>query len=200
MNKCNIVVYNTGHCGNIVKYLLSLHEDTFPLTTPYRSDPFKKITSDHAWDKFELSLYKTPAEWYELFFNQSKYKTITIAEHSYNVVGESHQFTNFDELQYIGIRAGKVFHKYDHKWKHKQNLLVNRIDYPFTPITKSHVEQFDRDYDPYMINIDNFVQGEEKFLAEYRKLLTHLKYHIDNDTINSALSLYRNWYKARGFD
>lgn len=47
---------------------------------------------------------------------------------------------------------------------------------------------------PFVINFDAFLKGEETFVAEYERIHTHFPapMHLDD-----ALELYRDWYIAR---
>jgi len=54
--------------------------------------------------------------------------------------------------------------------------------------------QFTLDYDPYIINLDNYFIGESNFLDEYTKLMNYLEIPAQVDL---ALQLYRGWIESR---
>jgi hypothetical protein len=54
--------------------------------------------------------------------------------------------------------------------------------------------QFTKDYDPYIINLDNYFIGESNFLAEYTKLMDYLEIPAQ---VELALPLYRGWIRSR---
>jgi len=54
-----------------------------------------------------------------------------------------------------------------------------------------------KDYNPYSFNFDCFMEGEESFIEEYKKLLIHLRYKHDETVLQDAVTLYRGWHDAR---
>jgi hypothetical protein len=56
---------------------------------------------------------------------------------------------------------------------------------------------FRKDYKPYSFNHDCFIEGEESFIEEYKKLLIHLRYKHDETVLQDAVTLYRGWHDAR---
>ena len=53
------------------------------------------------------------------------------------------------------------------------------------------IEKYKKNFNPYVVNHDCFLEGEESFLSEYKQLLTHLNYPHDENILNDALTLYR---------
>jgi hypothetical protein len=54
--------------------------------------------------------------------------------------------------------------------------------------------KFVREYNPYIINLDNYFIRESNFLVEYTKLMNHLGIPTQDEL---ALELYRDWIEAR---
>ena len=62
------------------------------------------------------------------------------------------------------------------------------------PDEENKNSQFTKDYNPYVINLDNYFIGESNFLEEYTKLMNHLGIPTQDEL---ALELYRDWIEAR---
>ena len=213
MKMCNIVVYNVGYGGNIIRFLLSLHPNTFLLAPKGDVDvtkprheiySFKNLQWKYGtWANYERSQdwgKISTSEWISSFLAQDKYDTLTVADHP-DEATDHQQLEQFDKINYLTVGISK---KYDDQiysflrsndtslenyfpikgnWRH-QTLITLLQDY----VTR---------FNPYSINFDPFLEGEESFLDEYKKLLTHLKYEINDDILEQALILYRGWRSAR---
>jgi len=72
---------------------------------------------------------------------------------------------------------------------------VKNGNFPFVrPDEEIKNSQFTLDYDPYIINLDNYFIGESNFLGEYTKLMDYLEIPAQ---VELALQLYRGWIKSR---
>ena len=72
---------------------------------------------------------------------------------------------------------------------------VKNGNFPFVrPDEEIKNSQFTLDYDPYIINLDNYFIGESNFLDEYTKLMDYLEIPTQ---VEPALQLYRGWIESR---
>lgn len=233
MKTCNIVVYNVGYGGNIIRFLLSLHPNTFLLAPKGEVDitkprheiySFKNLQWKYGtWANYEKSADwgKIPtSDWMSSFLKQDKYDTLTVADHPDEItpittaikitaaeaqiggIFELHQLlTKFDNINYLTVGISKKYDDQIYSFLRSNDTSLENY-FPIkgnwrhqTLITL--LQEYVTRFNPYSINFDPFFEGEESFLDEYKKLLTHLKYEINDDILEQALILYRGWISAR---
>lgn len=203
----NVVVYPIGLGGNIIRFLLSLHTNTFPLypKKEFNEDQprheiysFKNIRWKYGnWSDYEFSdsWQKTRSiDYLTMFLGQNKYDTLTIADHPDETDFEIFKKTNVD-FNFLTVDVSEKYHT-----SVIQFLKSNQLP-PYDILKKSESSIFINDYKknfkPYVINHDCFLEGEETFIHEYKRLLTHLNYTLDKDVLTNAMTLYRGWHSAR---
>ena len=122
MKMCNIVVYNVGYGGNIIRFLLSLHPNTFLLAPKGDVDitkprheiySFKNLQWKYGtWANYERSQdwgKISTSEWISSFLAQDKYDTLTVADHP-DEITDHQQLKQFDKINYLTVGISK---KYD---------------------------------------------------------------------------------------
>ena len=95
MNTINVIIYPRGYGGNILRFLLSLHDHTYPLYPRgeiNRDRPrheiysFKNLKWKYGnWREYEESQGKIRSiDYVSMFFNQeaTQYTTLTVADHT----------------------------------------------------------------------------------------------------------------------
>lgn len=213
MKTCNIVVYNVGYGGNIIRFLLSLHPNTFLLapkgevdiTKPrYEIYSFKNLQWKYGtWANYEKSAdweKISTSDWMSSFLAQDKYDTLTVADHP-DETTDYQQLDQFDKINYLTVAISKKYDDQIYSFLRSndtslENYFPIKGNWRYDSLSTLLQEYVTR-FNPYSINFDPFLEGEESFLEEYKKLLTHLKYEINEDILEQALILYRGWRSAR---
>jgi len=213
MKTCNIVVYNVGYGGNIIRFLLSLHPNTFLLapkgevdiTKPrYEIYSFKNLQWKYGtWANYEKSAdweKISTSDWMSSFLAQDKYDTLTVADHP-DETTDYQQLDQFDKINYLTVGISKKYDDQIYSFLRSndtslENYFPIKGNWRYDSLSTLLQEYVTR-FNPYSINFDPFLEGEESFLEEYKKLLTHLKYEINEDILEQALILYRGWRSAR---
>ena len=226
MKKIQIVVYNVGLGGNILRFLLSLHKNTFPL---YRAEYFNKDMPRHEiysfknlhWKHENWAGYETSDAWQKIstaeylqkFLAQDDYDTLTVGDHPDEFESSAgvkltptdiDQFEVFKkpniELSFLTIDISEKYESLIQDF-----LKLNQKIGNFFPLEGSErhntinelLVKYKKNFHPYSFNHDCFIEGEESFLEEYKRLLTHLNYTLDEDVLTNAMTLYRGWCSAR---
>ena len=212
MKKVQIIGYNVGYGGNILRFLLSLHDNTFPLypKTMFDKDKprhdiysFKNLQWKHGnWAEYETSdawQKIGTAEYLQKFLAQDDYNTLTVADHPDELDLEVFKKSNI-ELSFLTIGISKKYESLVQDF-----LKLNQKIGNYFPLRGSErhntinelLHEYKTNFNPYSINHDCFLEGEETFMHEYKRLLTHLNYTLDEDVLTNAMTLYRGWYSAR---
>ena len=93
------------------------------------------------------------------------------------------------QVRYLQMAIGTKYQSVIDEFKFKNG------NFPFVrPDEEIKNSQFTLDYDPYIINLDNYFIGESNFLDEYTKLMDYLEIPTQ---VELALQLYRGWIKSR---
>jgi len=218
MKTCNIVIYNVGYGGNIIRFLLSLHPNTFLLAPKGEVDftkprheiySFKNLQWKYGtWANYERSSNWekiTTSDWISLFLTQDKYDTLTIADHpdeATSITTKMHQpLKQFDKINYLTVGISKKYDDQIYSFLRAndtglENYFPIKGNWRHQLLTKL-LQEYVTEFNPYVINFDPFLEGREPFLDEYKKLLTYLNYKINDDILEQALVLYRGWISAR---
>lgn len=210
--KVQVIVYITGFGGNILRFLLSLHSNTYPL---YPKDlwnnnkprheiySFKNLQWRHGnWAEYETSdawQKINTAEYLQKFLAQNDYDTLTIADHPDELDLEDFRRPNID----VSLLTIDISEK--HEPMIQEFLKANQNDFEYFTLRGTVIDNrqrklmdvFRKDYKPYSFNHDCFIEGEESFIEEYKKLLIHLRYKHDETVLQDAVTLYRGWHTAR---
>jgi len=220
MKTCNIVVYNVGYGGNIIRFLLSLHPNTFLLAPRGEVDitkprheiySFKNLQWQYGtWANYEKSPEWnkiSTSNWMSLFLAQDKYDTLTVVDHpveqiSIPIALRMHQqLKQFDKINYLSVGISQKYDDQIYSFlrsneNKSEKYFPVKGDWRYQLSTKLR-QQYIADFNPYTINFDPFIEGEEPFLDEYQKLLNHLNYDRNDEVLEQALILYRGWINAR---
>jgi|TARA_R110000823_G_scaffold305694_1_gene427864 hypothetical protein len=212
MKKVQIIGYNVGYGGNILRFLLSLHDNTFPLypKTMFDKDKprhdiysFKNLQWKHGnWAEYETSdawQKIGTAEYLQKFLAQDDYNTLTVADHPDEFDLEVFRKPNI-ELSFLTIDISEKYESLIQDF-----LKLNQKIGNYFPLEGSErhntinelLVKYKKNFHPYSFNHDCFIEGEESFLEEYKRLLTHLNYTLDEDVLTNAMTLYRGWCSAR---
>ena len=207
MNTINVIIYPRGYGGNILRFLLSLHDHTYPLYPRgeiNRDRPrheiysFKNLKWKYGnWREYEESQGKIRSiDYVSMFLNQeaTQYTTLTVADHTDEANFEIFRNGNI-KLNFITIDVSEKYLPYINSFlqtEMKNPTNINEYHNRFNDI-----EKYKKNFNPYVVNHDCFLEGEESFLSEYKQLLTHLNYPHDENILNDALTLYRGWHSAR---
>ena len=202
MKTINLVVYKPGYGGHLIEFLLSLDPSTMPWVRagssiqdvlPSRKDhySFKDIVKTHGhWKKHHIQ-FGTESSSFTSFVN-SNYQIFCVAIHPF----EFYRWDLLDRLKQFNVNylhlslSPQREHIIDSFKKRNNNFPVLR------PGEDEEDQQYRKDFNPFVINFDNFIIGEETFIAEYRRINEHLNLplHLDD-----ALEMYRDWYVERKF-
>ena len=149
-------------------------------------------TSD-AWQKIGT------AEYLQKFLAQDDYNTLTVADHPDEFDLEVFRKPNI-ELSFLTIDISEKYESLIQDF-----LKLNQKIGNYFPLEGSErhntinelLVKYKKNFHPYSFNHDCFIEGEESFLEEYKRLLTHLNYTLDEDVLTNAMTLYRGWCSAR---
>ena len=212
MKKVQIIGYNVGYGGNILRFLLSLHDNTFPLypKTMFDKDKprhdiysFKNLQWKHGnWAEYETSdawQKIGTAEYLQKFLAQDDYNTLTVADHPDELDLGIFRKPNI-ELSFLTIDISEKYESLIQDF-----LKLNQKIGNYFPLEGSErhntinelLVKYKKNFYPYSFNHDCFIEGEESFMEEYKRLLTHLNYTLDEDVLTNAMTLYRGWCSAR---
>jgi hypothetical protein len=208
MKYMNVIMYMPGLAGRFTQCLTSLHPTTQPLAP----------TTDAISNRLDFYSYKNLhthyAHWrnHHLRFSELDTKLcnefLTSPYTQYNYCTHPHEFyiqlrtdsylcavlqnkipRGNCQVRYLQIALDTEYEPLIAEFKVKnRNLPFVRPD---EEIKNSH---FTKDYNPYIINLDNYFIGESNFLDEYTKLMDYLGIPAQVDL---ALQLYQGWIEAR---
>jgi hypothetical protein len=205
MRTINLIVYKPGYGGHFIEFLLSLDPSTMPWVragstveevnlsrkTHYS---FKNIVKIHGhWQQHHIP-FRTERESFTSFLANETYHTFCAAVHPHefykwsltDLFSEHPVHVNYlllslsPEREYI-IDAFKVSNN---------NFPVLRLG------EEEQNKQYREEHQPIVISLDNFIIGEEAFVAEYKKMNEYLALPLHLD---AAIEMYRDWYSERKF-
>jgi len=202
MKTINLVVYKPGYGGHFIEFLLSLDPSTMPWVRAgssiqdvllSRKDhySFKDIVKTHGhWQKHHIP-FRTELSSFTSFVN-SNYQIFCVAIHPFEFYrGGFLDLPKQFNVKYLHVSTSPHReHIIDSFKKRNNNFPVLR------PGEDEEDQQYRKDFNPFVINFDNFIIGEETFIAEYRRINEYLNLplHLDD-----ALEMYRDWYVERNF-
>ena len=210
--KVQVIIYITGLGGNILRFLLSLHNNTYPLYPKelwnnnkprHEMYSFTNIEEEYeSWADYECSTQwnKPPTnKTLDEFLANDEYDTLTVADNPDCIDLENFRRPNID----VSLLTIDVSEKYEPMIQEFLKANQNDIEYFDLLGTVKDTRQrklmdiYRKDYNPYSFNFDCFMEGEESFIKEYKKLLIHLRYKHDETVLQDAVTLYRGWHDAR---
>ena len=210
--KVQVIIYITGLGGNILRFLLSLHNNTYPLYSKelwnnnkprHEMYSFTNIEEEYeSWADYECSTQwnKPPTnKTLGKFLANDEYDTLTVADNPDCIDLENFRRPNID----VSLLTIDVSEKYEPMIQEFLKANQNDIEYFDLLGTVADTRQrklmdiYRKDYNPYSFNFDCFMEGEESFIEEYKKLLIHLRYKHDETVLQDAVTLYRGWHDAR---
>lgn len=216
MKSINLIVYLPGYAGHFCQFLMSLHETTHPYiplnTTPISTDSktraelysFKNIYQRHrTWknhhDQFDNELLDE--NYYK--FLLSSYDTLTFCIHPYefypiklyknHTIHHIINLKNYTRDNFKGIKYAQIFTS--NMEEEIKAFRLKNLNFPV--LRDNEVElnsKFTREFNPYIINLDNFFKGEDLFLNEYKSLASY--FEVPEQT-ELALEFYHDWIEAR---
>lgn len=204
----NILIYKQGYFGNIVKFLLSLDEISYPfwpINEPYdETKPrnyylnFDNIRWKYgSWEKFHNAFGGTSTRTNGVCadlddFLISNYKNLTIYGHPIDIS----LFFKRNKDKIRNLKVNYLTTNLSSSYEVVINdFLIQNNNWPYIKTQDiSLYNEMIQEYKPYTINLDNFVTGTKNFLVEYAKLnqLCGL-----NPNVDEALVVYKSWAKAR---
>jgi hypothetical protein len=203
----NILFYKKGYFGTLIKFLMSLHPESYPF---YPINEVFDITKPRKeYLRFDLLRWKY-GEWIEF---HKAYGGCSIDRYGTCIDFDNFENSNYNNLTIFG-HAKEIEHFLS---IHHKRLLSYKVNYISTVLNKPYdiiVEDFLNDnywavltpddikmhnrlehkFNPYMINLDNIVTGTNNFVKEYIKLN---EYCGSKYVINDALEIYKGWVKSR---
>jgi len=213
----NLVIYLPGYAGNFIRFILSLDDGTYPI---HHKDTYYDVKIDRKklysyrnlfykyknWNDFEQSFISPIQKPLDLFLGQDTYNTTTISLHPgykserlgyYGYFKEyyDHVLSNL-KINYLQVSLSEMYRPIIVDFlKNVTRNIWREIPYNSTEDLLSN-QDFTNKYNPYTVNLDNFILGPETFVSEYVSLCDHLDMNVHLD---SALELYNGWYSARRF-
>ena len=216
MNKTiNVIHFWPGHAGHFIGFLLSLDQRTYPIHNP--KDDIATITSrkDYysfknliwkygSWRNFhiaflqDLNLGRTEFKRIDNFLNSDfdTYTTLATPQHfkSYFPVLKEKYLDKNLKVNYLTIHLSKHLDWVVDEFCKNNNNFPNPPGHIFPKDFHECFDDYQKTYNPYVINLDNIFYGLSSFLDEYTKLNNHigLPLHIED-----ATEYYKDWYTAR---
>ena len=209
MKTINLIVYKPGYGGHFIKFLLSLDPSTMPWVragstvdevnlsrkTHYS---FRDLVKAHGHWYNHHTTFKTSNNEYDTFMNNKEYDTFCSAIHPQEYyswfyswsMSESDRLKNV-RINYLQVSLSARLEPIIDAFK------VSNNNFPrLRPGEEEQNEQYQKEYQPFVINFDNFIIGEEAFVAEYKRMNEYLALplHLDD-----AIEMYRDWYAERKF-
>lgn len=213
MKYINVFIYLPAFAGTFTQFLTSLHSVTRP-HIPVGGSITDISTERMKYYSFK-NLYKLHGSWknhHQKFFSAITDQAYTEFLNSkythYNCSDHPHDFyrRHYNNPYVYKLIQNKICQT-DCQVRHMQILVsaeyqsvidefkVKNGNFPVVrPDEEIENSQFTLDYDPYIINLDNYLIGESNFLAEYTKLMDYLEIPAQ---VELALPLYRGWIEAR---
>lgn len=216
MKTVHIIFFLTGCGGNIIRFLLSLDEKTYPvhpLNEPYDKNYDRPSLYSYknlfwkfgSWIKFENYFLGHIQDPLTYFLKQEKFDTIILHLHPGRMGESIAAYDKFKEVHESNLSCIKVTYsmvtvsdKYQPyiDW-FLENAKSTKLLTPDHMIDKEAYNRLKNELNPYMINFDNFILNESTFLEEYKRLCNHLNIKVMTD---DALKVYRPWRKVRRID
>lgn len=201
----NVLCFLPSYGGFFMAGLLSLNSNTVPIkpvtddahrADAYRYYPLGQRTDNNGnvvfvntWLGYYADI-KSPLDLMLELEKSHDYNTTTIPIHPVEFF--QHPVTAEDirtKINYIQITLDP-----------KDQYVIDRFRTFFSVETREGEDQLDKQftdqYTPIQVSLSEIIKGEKEFLAEYKKLCAA----IGQEPNNSALELYRAWYKQRKFD
>ena len=203
MKTINLIVYKPGYGGHFIEFLLSLDPSTIPwMRTGSTVDEvnlsrkthysFRDLGKTHGlWNNYH-NTFRSDVYMYHTFMNNKEYDTFCVAIHPHEYYGwsVSDQLKNV-RINYLQVSLSARLEPIIDAFK------VSNNNFPvLRPGEEEQNEQYQKEYQPFVINFDNFIIGEEAFVAEYTRMNEYLALplHLDD-----AIEMYRDWYAERKF-
>lgn len=207
-----IINFNPGLGGNFVKFLLSLDENVYPLIPKeYENQKiskqnifsFENLNKDDwafwhlQFDRLDITMHQKLMKFSHknnTMYNHFVYQTHPFVFYTFNhgfnkkIIEILPHFKNIKTINHIYIEVGKIFFSKIVEWG--KTIGQDIEDHEFFN------RKYKEEYNPYVINFDNFILGEETFLLEYTKLCNYFNFPI---YIKEVSELYKDWYKERKF-
>jgi len=218
MKYLNYIVYLPGLAGKFTRCLTSLHPSTFPhlpnhaTTTNVSAEradlcSYADLYARHgSWENHHSTIGSLLLDTAYQVFLKSDYTHYNYCWHPHEFYqpkkGPTFQLTrNLGSMlqnkipqpgchvRYLQMAISAEYQSVIDEFKVKNgNFPVLRAG----EIVKN--SQFTLDYNPYIINVDNYFIGESNFLEEYTKLMDYLEIPAQ---VELALPLYQGWIKSR---
>jgi hypothetical protein len=204
----NILIYKPGYFGNIVKFLLSLDDVTYPFWPI--SEPFDETKSRSyylnfdnirwkygSWEKFHNAFGGTSTRTHGKCndldeFLISDYKSLTVYGHPSDINLFFQVNSNKISNHCINYLTTYLSPEYEVIVK---DFLIQNNNWPYIKTQELDLyHTMIEKYNPYTINLDNFVTGTNNFLQELDKLNKHCGL---NTNISESLKVYKSWVTAR---
>ena len=153
------------------------------------------------------------------FIEQTKYNTLTVVTHDISSIRNFQGLTEIKantDIEMVSIIKEKVkkinwlgsviaeYQEANEIFKKENNpatsIFFSPKDSGYCLTVAETIKQYQQQYNPYVINFDNFIKGDSSsFLKEYHKLLDHLNYEKSDIIDTYAIKLHADWHKERNF-
>lgn len=211
MNKTlNVVVYKPGHAGNLLRFILSMESNTFPIfpdNVPLsEKDRLKQYSFknlfyyNNSWASFHDKFSCDRNLRLSTFLNQDDFDTFTVITHPGYFVNYPQWFTSFVELeqkslkqfQKINYIALTLNSEYDYIIEDFKNwnggLLKREPDH-------DAFEKYLKEYDPIIVKLENFFFDKDVYLTEIKSLYNKLNLTMTKET--ELITLHKDWQNSR---
>lgn len=204
-----------GHAGHFLGFLISLDKRTYPIHQPNidvatitsRKDhyTFKNIGWKYGgWRNFhksfleDVNLSGTEFKRIDNFLNENydMYTTVGTPQHfrSYFPALSAKYFDKVSKVNYLLIELSPELQWVIDEFCKNNHNFPNPPGFEFPQDFHDCFNNYKKNNNPYIINLDNVLYGKDTFVEEYTKLNQHLglPLHLDD-----AIEFYSDWYKAR---
>ena len=207
--RVNLITYKPGYGGHFIQFLLSLDKCTVPCID--KNTTFSQIDNSRKEHYSFKDLRKKHGHWLK---HHKQYDGMNLDElvirelvdndqyHTANLQVHPYEFFHTGLMEYLqSTKEVSIKHlqiSVSPKYEYVIDMFkICNSNFPkLRPFEEEMNEMITKNFNPYIINFDNFISGEEHFVDEYTKINNHLQLplHLDD-----ALELYRDWYVERRF-
>jgi hypothetical protein len=205
--KINLIIYLPGYGGNFITNILSLNDLAYfysknSITSNNKKEilSFKDIQIKYGHWINHHNQYKDSYDINDFikFFKDKKTKFANMRMHPFEFY--SYFEENIKKIKKYNSKAILNYCQVNLSLELEHVIDKFKITNGGFPILRNGELQlstkFKNEYNPFIINFDNFILGEKTFIAEYERICNYLDIPIQ---LEDALLLYKDWYIERKF-
>jgi len=211
MNKTlNIVVYKPGYAGNLLRFILSMESNTFPIfpeNIPLSENErlkhytFKNLFyHNKSWASFHDKFSCDRNLRLDAFLKQNDFDTFTVIAHPGYFTNYPQWFTSFVELErtslenfkkinYIAITLNSEYEYIIEDFKNWNGGLLKREP------DHDAFEKYLIEYDPIIVKLENFFYDKDVYLQEVKNLYNKVNLEITKE--EDLIALHKDWKNSR---